>query len=112
MVYWRVATSELSSVTFTVKVEVTPDVELPAYDSLEVTKTVTEAADSLSASGLVTLSQDATDCCYAIQDKVWVSDQDGVPWEWYTVLSDTDTETFEESTIPQPSGVGVSACCS
>jgi trigger factor len=32
--------------TFTVKVEVTPDVELPAYDSLEVTKTVTTVGES------------------------------------------------------------------
>ena len=37
---------ETGDLTFTVKVEVTPDVELPAYDSLEVTKTVTEVADS------------------------------------------------------------------
>lgn len=31
--------------TFTVKVEVTPDVELPAYDSIEVTKTKIEVTD-------------------------------------------------------------------
>jgi len=37
---------ESGDLTFTVKVEVTPDVELPAYDSLEVTKTVTEVTDS------------------------------------------------------------------
>lgn len=37
---------ESGDLTFTVKVEITPDVELPAYDSLEVTKTITEVADS------------------------------------------------------------------
>ncbi|MEO0474614.1 MAG: trigger factor [Planctomycetota bacterium] len=37
---------ESGDLTFTVKVEVTPDVELPAYDSLEVTKTVTTVADT------------------------------------------------------------------
>lgn len=37
---------ESGDLTFTVKVEITPDVELPAYDSLEVTKTVTEVSDS------------------------------------------------------------------
>ena len=37
---------ESGDLTFTVKVEVTPDVELPAYDTLEVTKTITSVADS------------------------------------------------------------------
>ncbi|MBX2851132.1 MAG: trigger factor [Phycisphaeraceae bacterium] len=32
--------------TFTVKVEITPDVELPKYDTLEVTKTLTKVADN------------------------------------------------------------------
>ena len=30
-------------------------------------------------------------CCYAQQDKVWVNDPDGAPWEIYTVLADSDT---------------------
>lgn len=37
---------ESGDLTFTVKVEITPDVTLPAYDSLEVTKTVTQVTDS------------------------------------------------------------------
>ncbi|MGB1124674.1 MAG: trigger factor, partial [Phycisphaeraceae bacterium] len=37
---------ESGDLTFTVKVEVTPDVELPDYSTLEVNKTVTEVADS------------------------------------------------------------------
>lgn len=27
-------------------------------------------------------------CCFAIQNKVWVADPDGAPWEVYTVLAD------------------------
>jgi hypothetical protein len=27
-------------------------------------------------------------CCYAEQEKVWVHDPDGAPWEVYTVLAD------------------------
>ena len=30
-------------------------------------------------------------CCYAKQDKVWVSDPDRAPWEVYTVLEDADS---------------------
>src|ERR1039457_6756095 len=34
--------------------------------------------------------EDEVTCCYAVQDKVWVTDPDGVPWEIYTVLADSD----------------------
>ena len=27
-------------------------------------------------------------CCYALQDKVWVHDPAGAPWEIYTVKDD------------------------
>jgi catechol 2,3-dioxygenase-like lactoylglutathione lyase family enzyme len=43
--------------------------------------------------GLATKVEDSTTCCYAVQDKVWVSDPDGAPWEVYTVLADAPTET-------------------
>ena len=29
-----------------------------------------------------------TECCFSIQDKFWVSDPDGVPWEIYVVKED------------------------
>ena len=49
---------------------------------------VDEAADRLAKSGLVTFSEENVACCYARQDKVWVHDPDGAPWEVYTVLGD------------------------
>jgi catechol 2,3-dioxygenase-like lactoylglutathione lyase family enzyme len=36
--------------------------------------------------------QESTTCCYAVQDKVWTNDPDGVPWEYYTVLADAPDE--------------------
>lgn len=42
----KIELPESGDLTFTVKVEITPNVELPAYDTLEVTKTITEVADS------------------------------------------------------------------
>jgi hypothetical protein len=30
-------------------------------------------------------------CCYALQDKVWAYDPDGVAWEYYTVLEHIET---------------------
>jgi catechol 2,3-dioxygenase-like lactoylglutathione lyase family enzyme len=54
---------------------------------------VTAATGRLSAEGLGTRTEENTTCCYAVQDKVWVSDPDGAPWEVYTVLADAPTET-------------------
>jgi hypothetical protein len=30
-------------------------------------------------------------CCYALQDKVWTHDPDGVPWEYCTILEHIET---------------------
>jgi catechol 2,3-dioxygenase-like lactoylglutathione lyase family enzyme len=34
--------------------------------------------------------EEGVTCCYAVQDKVWVTDPDGARWEVYTVLADAD----------------------
>ena len=44
----------------------------------------------LSGEGMATATEDGVTCCYAVQDKVWVDDPDGAPWEIYTVLADSD----------------------
>jgi len=38
--------------------------------------------------GLVTRDEMKTECCYALQDKSWVSDPDGNEWEVFAVLED------------------------
>ncbi|WP_433754914.1 ArsI/CadI family heavy metal resistance metalloenzyme [Nocardia sp. CA-135398] len=51
----------------------------------------------LSTAGMFTEEQMATTCCFATQDKVWVTAPDTERWEVYTVLA--DSETF--GTAPQ-----------
>jgi len=51
---------------------------------------VKAATKRLSGEGLPTLIEDGVACCYAVQDKVWVSDPDGARWEVYTVLADSE----------------------
>jgi Glyoxalase/Bleomycin resistance protein/Dioxygenase superfamily len=46
----------------------------------------------LSDQGLFTEQEINTTCCFAAQDKVWVTAPGGERWEVYTVL--TDSETF------------------
>jgi len=52
---------------------------------------VKAATKRLSGEGLPTLIEDGVACCYAVQDKVWVSDPDGARWEVYTVLGDSES---------------------
>ncbi|MFF5392152.1 ArsI/CadI family heavy metal resistance metalloenzyme [Streptomyces sp. NPDC013012] len=55
------------------------------------TEQVTAAANRLKDAGLVTAEENDTSCCYALQDKVWVTGPGGEPWEIYVVKSDADT---------------------
>lgn len=56
---------------------------------VESAEHVTEAADRLAALGLATDVQRDTDCCYAVQDKVWVRGPGREPWEVYVVKADS-----------------------
>jgi catechol 2,3-dioxygenase-like lactoylglutathione lyase family enzyme len=58
---------------------------------VESTSEVDQAADRLATGGLATEPEPGAVCCYARQDKVWVHDPDGVPWEYYTVLKHLET---------------------
>jgi catechol 2,3-dioxygenase-like lactoylglutathione lyase family enzyme len=69
---------------------------------VESPEEVQAAARRLADEGLNPDVQESTTCCYALQDKAWVNDPDGAPWEIYTVLADA----------PGESDLGCStACC-
>lgn len=55
---------------------------------VETTDEVRAAAQQLSGEGVATVEEMGTTCCYAEQDKVWVFDPAGAPWEVYTVTDD------------------------
>jgi catechol 2,3-dioxygenase-like lactoylglutathione lyase family enzyme len=52
--------------------------------------------------GLTTRDEMETNCCYAIQDKTWVSDPDGNEWEVFVVLTDNLAETGNSGTCCTP----------
>ena len=74
---------------------------------------VSAASDRLAGEGLDTLDQLGITCCFAVQDKVWVEDPDGAPWEVYTVLADAPTETgiAGDGTCCASTTSGAAACC-
>jgi len=44
----------------------------------------------LKQAGLATFDEMDTTCCYARQDKIWVHDPDGTPWEVFATHEDTE----------------------
>ncbi len=72
---------------------------------------VAAAQARLAGEGLATAVEENVTCCYALQDKVWVDDPDGAPWEVYTVLADADGDpgTLRGS---NPGTCGPGECCS
>ncbi len=60
---------------------------------VETPEEVQAATRRLADEGLAPDVEEATTCCYAVQDKAWAHDPDGAPWEVYTVLADAPVET-------------------
>ena len=85
---------------------------------VESTDEVASAAARMEAEGAACNVREATSCCYAVQDKVWVSGPE-IPWEIYTVLGDADVLDGDDgmpSADKQPiasttaAGCGTSCC--
>ena len=65
---------------------------------------VRAATERLKAAGLADSVEDEQTCCYATQDKVWSLDPQGLRWEWYRLLEDSETfgrETMTAERRPQ-----------
>jgi len=56
------------------------------------TDDVIAARRRLEDRGLLTLAEMDTTCCYARQDKIWVSDPDGTPWEVFATKGDSEEQ--------------------
>ena len=66
---------------------------------------VIAATHRFGAAGLNPRVEEGTVCSHALQDKVWTTAPDGVPWEVYTILDD---EPAEELAVV---GASSGACC-
>lgn len=71
---------------------------------------VAAAEARLASHGLATAVEDNVTCCYALQDKVWVDDPDGAPWEVYTVLADAEASPGRLGG-DNPGSCGPGECC-
>jgi catechol 2,3-dioxygenase-like lactoylglutathione lyase family enzyme len=68
----------------------------------------------LAGEGLPTVTEDEVNCCYAVQNKVWVGGPGGESWEIYTVLANAvlaDTALANTVLVDTPDlAVTASAC--
>ena len=69
------------------------------------TDQVTAATGRLKDAGLATFEENDTSCCYAVQDKVWVTGPGQEPWEVYVVKADADQ-------LGKAATPGGDTCCS
>jgi catechol 2,3-dioxygenase-like lactoylglutathione lyase family enzyme len=80
-------------------------VEVPTTDE------VTAATARLADAGLATRIEDNTTCCYAVQDKVWVTGPGGEPWEVYTVTGDARPDLEGRTEVASSPVAGDGTCC-
>jgi len=80
-------------------------VEVPTTDE------VTAATSRLADAGLATRVEDNTTCCYAVQDKVWVTGPGGEPWEVYTVTGDARPDLEGRTDVELSAVAGDGTCC-
>lgn len=72
---------------------------------------VVAQADRLEKAGLALDSEGDVVCCYARQNKHWVTGPDGQRWENYVVLADAQPE-LEGKTIADLDGAPAGCCAS
>ena len=79
---------------------------------VESSEDVKKAISRFQQAGLATFEEKDTDCCYALQDKVWVTDPDGTRWEVFVVkVADTIPETNRQVTPNLESSKTQQPCC-
>ena len=74
-------------------------------------KHVAAATDRFVKAGIADEQETDSTCCYATQDKIWSSDPQGMPWEWYTVLEDSGTFFAEDAKEQRKEMVAEGSCC-
>ena len=68
-------------------------------------------ADRLEAAGLTLDVEGDVVCCYARQDKHWVTGPDGQRWENYVVLADAQPELEGRTSLEVSQAGSTGGCC-
>ena len=72
---------------------------------VETKEQMEEKLEAAKILGIVSKEEIGTSCCYAVQDKFWATDPDGIQWEVYYFHEDAEFNDPKYSTTES------SACC-
>ncbi len=79
---------------------------------VESTEDVQAAINRFKEAGLALFEEKDTNCCYALQDKVWVTDPDGNRWEVFVVkVGDTAPEENLTTSVNPETPIATQPCC-
>lgn len=78
---------------------------------VSTTEDVAAATTRLKEAGLATFEENDTSCCYALQDKTWVTGPGKEPWEVYVVKADADTLGKSATAADACCGTEAAASC-
>ncbi|SFL85925.1 Catechol 2,3-dioxygenase [Gracilibacillus orientalis] len=74
---------------------------------IESAEEVLSQKERLEKEGFFARDEMDTTCCYAVQDKFWVTDPDGNEWEFFYTKADAEVHSSTASTESTTSGT----CC-
>ena len=78
---------------------------------VDSTEQVRRWKGELALRGLPTEEEKQEACCYALQEKFWVTDPDGNRWEVYAVLEDIEEKAGPETSCCQAKTGEAGSCC-
>jgi catechol 2,3-dioxygenase-like lactoylglutathione lyase family enzyme len=68
--------------------------------------------ERLEKEGFFARDEHDTTCCYARQDKFWITDPDGHEWEFFLTIEDTEFDTEHKKINTEHTQTGtIESCC-
>ncbi|WP_410983199.1 ArsI/CadI family heavy metal resistance metalloenzyme [Bacillus cereus] len=68
--------------------------------------------ERLDKEGFFAREEMDTTCCYAVQDKFWVTDPDGNEWEFFYTKADSEVHKVETSCVSSDEkNINSTSCC-
>jgi len=72
---------------------------------------VDRAATRLRDENLAVVEERNSVCCHALQDKVWIEDPSGAPWEIYVVTDDAPAADLRDPSCCTSTAAAATVCC-
>lgn len=67
--------------------------------------------ERLEKEGFFAREEMDTTCCYAVQDKFWVTDPDGNEWEFFYTKANSDVHKIGSDVGPNEKAPNTNSCC-